>query len=333
MKVEKSMNGSRQITRQLDILRTLQARQYGVRAKELAEEFGVTVRTIQRDLGDLGEAGFPLYNERRGGQHVYWYLMQSKELPSINFPLLEVASLLFLEDMADALEGTPFKDHLHAALRRISLTLPEPALRFLRRAAHMYTPFVRGGKSYVESSQIIEDLNQALLERRVCRVTYQTADSKICKTYPIEPLRLFYFRGGLYLISRVPAYNQLITQAVERIRALELTEERFEVPQDLSVEERLEHSFGVVYEEPFDVKIQFSREQAPYIRERIWHPTQQIEEQEDGSLILSLHAGGRYEIKSWILSYGATARVLEPDWLRDQVAEELRTSLESYQNG
>jgi predicted DNA-binding transcriptional regulator YafY len=326
------MNGSRQITRQLDILRTLQARTYGVRAKKLAEEFGVTVRTIQRDLGDLGEAGFPVYSERRGGQHVYWYLLQSKELPSINFPLLEVASLLFLEDMADALEGTPFKDHLHSALRRISLTLPDPMPRFLRRAAHMYTPFIRGGKSYAESHQIIEDLNQAMLKRTVCQVTYKTVDSPQSKTYPIEPLRLFYFRGGLYLISRVPAYNQLITQAVERIQALELTEETFQIPRDLSVDERLEQSFGATYEKPFDVKIQFSREQAPYVRERIWHPTQQIEEQKDGSSILSFRAGGQYEIKSWILSHGASARVLEPDWLRDQVAEELRTGLESYQN-
>ena len=129
----------------------------------------------------------------------------------------------------------------------------------------------------------------------------------------------------------MPTYNQLITQAVERIQALELTEETFEIPQDLSVEERLEHSFGVIYEDPFDVKVQFSPEQAPYIRERIWHPTQQIEELEDGGIILSLHAGGQYEIKSWILGHGSSARVLEPDWLRDQVVEELRSGLESYQ--
>ena len=258
-------------------------------------------------------------------------MQQTRDLPSINFPFFEVVSLLFLEDLADALEGTPFKDHLHAALRRISLTLPGPTLRFLRRAAHMYAPFVRGQKSYAESSQIIEDLNQAMLQRQVCRVTYLTVGSEKTKTYPIEPLRLFYFRGGLYLISRMAAYNQLITQAVERIQALELTEETFEIPRDLSVEERLEHSFGVIYEDPFDVKVRFSPEQAPYIRERIWHPTQEIEEQEDGSIVLSLHAGGQYEIKSWILSHGASARVLEPDWLRDQIVEELRSGLESYQ--
>ena len=96
-------------------------------------------------------------------------------------------------------------------------------------------------------------------------MTYQTVGSEKAKIYPIEPLRLFYFRGGLYLISRMAAYNQLITQAVERIQALELTEETFEIPRDLSVEERLEHSFGVIYEDPFDVKVRFSPEQAPYI--------------------------------------------------------------------
>ena len=53
----------KQIVRQLDILRELQARRYGVSVRELAEEYNVERRTIQRDLGDLREAGFIL-NEK-----------------------------------------------------------------------------------------------------------------------------------------------------------------------------------------------------------------------------------------------------------------------------
>jgi predicted DNA-binding transcriptional regulator YafY len=325
------MNGTRQVTRQLDILRTLHARHYGVRPTELAGEFGVSERTIQRDLRDLALAGFPLYSERQGGSHVFWHLQVTSDLPALTFPLFELASLLFLEDMAEPLEGTPFKSDLHAALRRIGTSLPSPIRGFMHRVAELYAPFVRGRKSYEGSGPIIEDLNQAMLDHKVCRVTYLAPGRDAPKTYRIEPLRVFYFRGGLYLICRVPAHDQLITQAVDRIKALEVTQDTFEPPQDSAVEERLSHSFGVFYEEPFDVAILFSPAQAPYIRERVWHPSQRIEEREDGSLVLRLHVGGQYELKAWILSHGATAQVLEPEFLRQQVAAELQANLQAYQ--
>ena len=59
-------------------------------------------------------------------------------------------------------------------------------------------------------------------------------------------------------------------------------------------------------------KVRFSAWQARYIKQRTWHPSQEIEELDNGEIILSFQAGGFYEIKSWILSHGADAEVLEP---------------------
>ena len=64
----------KQIVRQLDILRKLQARRYGASARELADEYKVDRRTIQRDLGDLREAGFILNEKRRADQRIYYQL-------------------------------------------------------------------------------------------------------------------------------------------------------------------------------------------------------------------------------------------------------------------
>ena len=58
----------KQNVRQLDILRELQARHYGMSARELADEYNVDRRTIQRDLEDLREAGFILNEKRRADQ-------------------------------------------------------------------------------------------------------------------------------------------------------------------------------------------------------------------------------------------------------------------------
>lgn len=79
-----------------------------------------------------------------------------------------------------------------------------------------------------------------------------------------------------------------------------------------------------------EVKIWFSAEQAKYIKDRQWSKTQTIEERGDGSIILSMTTSGWWDVKSWVLSYGAHARVLEPGDLRSEIVEDLSECLAQY---
>ena len=77
--------------------------------------------------------------------------------------------------------------------------------------------------------------------------------------------------------------------------------------------------------------IRFSREFAPYIRERIWAPNQRLTEDEaDGSLILEMETSGWLDVKRWVMSYGMHAEVLKPQEMRKEMAEELTSSLGRY---
>ena len=82
------MSNTKQIVRQLDILRELAARTYGLTYRELAEEWGVDKRTIQRDLNDLKEVGFIIDEEERERQTKYFTLKNN--LPPLNFPIDEI---------------------------------------------------------------------------------------------------------------------------------------------------------------------------------------------------------------------------------------------------
>ena len=316
----------KQIVRQLDILRTLQAQRYGISAPELAEEYKVSLRTVQRDLGDLREAGFILDQVQREDQHVYYHLQKDTGLP-LNFPVMEVAAMIFAERAGTGLVGTPFGEHLRSAVRRLTQAMPAKMRSFLERAAEAYVPLARGHKPYENAREVLENLHEAMLERRVCLVSYRSPEAETTRHYRIEPLRLLPHRGGLYVISRMPYYDQLITQAVDRFEAVDVTEKRFEPPDHLSIDERVSNAFGIISEEPMDVVVRFTKEQAPYIRERIWHPSQKLEEMGDGRVVLRLRAGGFYEIQSWVLSFGAAAVVLEPEELGEAVREEMRTAL------
>ena len=316
----------KQIVRQLDILRTMQARHYGVSVRELADEYNVDRRTIQRDLEDLREAGFILHETRRDDQRIYYQLQKDAKLP-LNFPIMEIAAMIFAERAGMGLVGTPFGEHLRSAIRRLTQAMPSEMRQFLERAAEAYVPLARGHKPYEDAREILENLHDAILKRHVCWVSYRSPWAESARQYNIEPLRLLPHRGGLYVISRVPYYDQLITQAVDRFESVEVTEKEFKPPDHLSVDEQVSNAFGVSFEEPMDVVVRFTEEQAPYIRERVWHPSQELEELDDGRMVLRLRAGGFYEIKSWVLSFGAAAEVLEPEELRAAVRGEMRAAL------
>ncbi|MBT4140262.1 MAG: transcriptional regulator [Candidatus Latescibacteria bacterium] len=322
------MPNTEQIVRQLDILRTLVARRYGVTLKELAELYDVTQRTISRDLDDLSEAGFPIYPDRRGNKN-YWHLEPYKQMPPLNFPIEEIIALTFIEGMISPLEGPSFKEEFKKTVNRIRTTLPKKAREFLERAGAAYYPHVRRQKSQT-SPEIFEIANKAIADKKICRVTYHAFSTGQTKTYPICPLRFLYYHNGLYLLCLLPGKDSLLTLAAERIQDLEISSEAFEIPSGLSVEDKVGQAFGIIFEDPIDVKIRFSASQVPYIRERIWHPSQEIEELDTGDIVLSFQAGGFFEIKSWIMSYGAQAEVLEPENLRTEVVAELEKNMAIY---
>ena len=125
------MPNTRQIVRQLDILRELVARKHGTTTQELANMFDVVTKTIERDLGDLSAAGFPLYAEKRGRQN-YWNILGDTKLPPLNFPISEIIALTFVAGTASPLEGTPFKEAFAKMFHRLRTRLPEP-MRALSR--------------------------------------------------------------------------------------------------------------------------------------------------------------------------------------------------------
>jgi predicted DNA-binding transcriptional regulator YafY len=76
--------------------------------------------------------------------------------------------------------------------------------------------------------------------------------------------------------------------------------------------------------------VRFAPAWARFVSERTWHPSQRVEARADGSLELALEVAGLSEVKSWVLSFGAGAKVLEPERLRRDVQQELAKALRQY---
>ena len=78
------------------------------------------------------------------------------------------------------------------------------------------------------------------------------------------------------------------------------------------------------------MKIRFSVKVAPYVLERDWHPSQEIETCKDGAIVLALTVNHLLELKRWILSWGKNAVVLKPDYFRTEIEMEIKEMSQNY---
>ncbi len=124
--------------------------------------------------------------------------------------------------------------------------------------------------------------------------------------------------------------GEIRTFAVDRIQQATATPRRFEPDPSFDFEATMASSFGVIAETPVQVRIRFERRWAGYVEERVWHASQVLTPLADGCVELTMQVGGTADLRTWILSFGSGAEVLEPEALRAEVTKELGEALERY---
>lgn len=321
-----------EVIRQWRILRDIESSRLGATINDLAGALGVSTRTIRRDLDALQEAGFPLYDTSVDG-HARWKLEARpfKVLAETGLTLAELSALYLSRTLIECLAGSPFSSDLKGGFDKLVGELTPRMRVFLDRLPGVLTAKDEPKKRREASDQhrIVRALVDATLTHRRAKMTYYSFSSRRVKEYLIEPYRLAYGQGGLYLFAFVPEYVQMRTFAVERIRKLHVLEEHFEAIQTLP-SEAFEHSLGIHTGRPERVEIEFSAGVAPYIKERDWHKSQKIRNQSDGSVVLSLRVCTDWALQSWILSFGPFARVIKPTELAQKILEEIEEAREQY---
>jgi predicted DNA-binding transcriptional regulator YafY len=318
-----------QLARQWRLIQRLARSRYGVGLDELADELECVRRTVYRDLDALMQAGFPLISERRDGRVQYRFLDTFK-LGDVPFTPDEILSLAFGEDLLRTLEGTVFHDSIRSALDKIRASLAPEVGEFLGRLGESFRVLPGPHESYAAMRDAIRVLNDAVLARRTVRMRYRTGSTGREKARELDPYRVWYRAGALYVVGHDHLSDEVRTFAVGRIRAIEATERRFRVPESFDFDARAATSFGVISEPPVRVRIRFDRRWAGWVAERTWHPTQKLEKRAGGALELSMEVGGAAELRSWVLSFGSGAEVLEPASLREEVRKELREAARRY---
>ncbi|MFH1092108.1 MAG: transcriptional regulator [Pseudomonadota bacterium] len=320
-----------QLARQWRLLRHLESSNYGLTAAELAEMEGISPRTAYRDLEALQAAGFPLYNERVEKSNRWAFVDTYKfRVPQL-FTLTELMSLHLYSDLVRMFKGTAFYDSLASLFKKVRATLPPQTLAYLDRTQAVFSVGLKPYKDYGQFREILNQVNLAATKGYRLEIAYQPLRSDKETLRQVDPYKIWFFEGTIYLIGRCHLRGEVRMFVVDRIKMLRVTEEKFESPQDFNFEEFMKNSFKVMQDELYTVRIRISPEWSRWAGEKIWHESQARRKLPDGSLELTFKVAGLDEIRMWVLSLGPQAYVLAPERLRQMVEAGLKDALAQYE--
>jgi predicted DNA-binding transcriptional regulator YafY len=298
--------------------------------KELAQEFGISSRQVRRDLEEIEAEGHPLTASDEPGEKLWQLPLGYKGLPPVALNRYELMSLQLARANLSHLRGTPFLDDLDAVIAKVAAALPAKTANHLERIIKVFMPLQRGTRSYATKNSLLRDLRTALLLQRTVEFTYKKPYTDKPVTYRVDPYELLLYDHGLYIAGYSHQSRSERLFLVDRLRDIRLTEDRFEIPPSYSARDRYGKQFGLIDEPPQEVKIWFSPDVAHLMKERQWHPTQQVKNGKDGSVEVTMHAGGLDEIAWWVLSWGKEAKVLSPPKLVRIIKDCLIKALNRY---
>jgi proteasome accessory factor B len=253
-------------------------------------------------------------------------------LPPTNFTPEEALALLVLCHELGGSAGPPFMAPARSAAVKLESSLPGRLREHLRSFSRTIQIRQQPRNPLTGQESVFETLLRASANHRCVRIRYDSATEQTEICTKLSPYQLLFSRRSWYVIGRSSIHRSVRTFNVGRIRSLELLEDGFEVPRGFSVERYLGNAWHMIPERGPDyrVHLRFSKMVAKNVAEVVWHKTQQIRHNPDGTLDFTATVSGLGEISWWILGYGDQVEVLQPPKLRELIAQRIANMAQIY---
>jgi predicted DNA-binding transcriptional regulator YafY len=315
-------------TRLISIILILQSRGT-LKAGELAEELGVSERTVHRYMAMLDELGIPIYSER--GPYGGFSLVRGYKLPPLIFTPEEATALYLGAALVKEIWGASYHDAVVAATAKLDNVLPEDLLQEVEqtRRGLLVTGWLR--RDYGPWEPLLTELRRCVARRRQVTAVYQSFRQELTRR-TVDPYALALQWGNWYLVGYCHLRGGMRTFRVDRLQQIEPTGQTFEIPAGFSAREYLSR---MVDERPasyYRVTVRFEADVAHLVRERK-EEWQHLAENEDGSVLLTFDASDLAWPCRWVLGYQDRATVLSPPELAVMVCDTARAVAARYLDG
>ena len=326
------LQADQQTVRQWQIVWDMMSRPEGVTIQELVNITGFAERTVRRDLSSLQRAGLPVEETVSAHGRKHWRIREWKIDLALNF---EEAGGLYLATrlLSSQVRGTLFSNAALRAFRKLESILTRGVRKFLDNWMQKVHITEAGISDYGLRQELIDQVSQAVEDRKITILIYQSPRSTEPVEYESYPLGLVLHRGSAYVEAWLPKSKKVQTFKLDRLQSCHVTAMQFSLPDGVDIARDLKSSFGLFRGDgpPKKVLLRFTgAEVTQYVIEKNWPTEVQKARQRDGSVLLELSVTAMEEVQSWTQSFGPSVEVLEPKELRDRVQQAAQRVVEMY---
>ena len=275
-------------------------------AKELADRFEVSTRTIYRDIETLSTANIPIYASKGkdGGIGLLDEYVLNKTILSEE----EQNQILFALQGMKKVKGQDEKD----ILERLSILFNKKINDWIK------IDFSNWGNVQEERFDIIKS---AILNKQLIGFTYYNSNGEESKRI-VEPLQIWFKDKSWYLVSYCKLKQDYRIFKIARIKDVKMLQEHFEreLPKE---EENEKHNFKII-----ELELEINKAMTYRVYDEF--ESKEITKKEDGNFIVKVKYPENEWIYGYILSFGEYAKVLNPGYAKNRIKDKLQRTLKNY---
>lgn len=284
-----------------------------VRARELADRFGVTVRTIQRDMVSLQEAGIPIVTIQ--GPSGGYGIMSTWKLDS---QLITIDNLFYMLTALGSIKDALPDRGLEETFEKVQTLMPADSRReYDKRRQKLYVDFrmLAGMKG---NNRVFDIINRAVEQSRLLKIDY--VDTKLERSArTVEPMTLVFRWRSWYLYAYCLLRKDYRLFRISRIENPVLLNRIFE-RREQSVEDYLEVLDRSGPFNGIDMVLKFDKRLASVVKDMFFDGTSEM--CDDGGYLVHTTMPEDGWLNGFLLSFGTFVEVLEPARLRRIIGSE-----------
>lgn len=279
-----------------------------ITAKELADRFEVSTRTIYRDIETLSGANIPIYASKGkdGGIGLLDEYILNKAILSEE----EQNQILFALQGMKKVRGQEEKD----VLEKLSILFNKKIDDWIR------IDFSNWGKDSRQEERF-DMIKYAILNKQRIQFTYYNSNGEESRRV-VEPLQIWFKDKSWYLISYCKLKKDYRIFKISRIDKIKILEERFE--RDLPIEEEHQkYNFKII-----ELELEINKNMTYRVYDEFDY--KEIKKKENGNFIVRVKYPENEWVYDYILSFGEYAKVLNPSDVKNKIKEKLQKNLKNY---
>lgn len=298
-----------------------------VKASEIAERFGISLRTVYRDIRALEQSGVPVGAEAGVG----YFLMDNYKLPPVMFTREEASALLFGEKLVEKMSDDFMKKEFCSALFKIKAIL-KPEEKDRLEKLHDRIAVLNFTASNENFNQLyLSEIQQALVSKQVLEIDYQAGYGAPAAKRCIEPIGLCNYSSRWHLFGWCRLRGEYRDFRLDRILGLKVCDENFKGKQHITMDEFI-RQLNVIGDKA-NISLLVPANRINLIADsKYWYGFTEEEKIDDRTSRLHFSNNELRGFATWILSSGSYAKVEKPEELSLILDQFISGIIENYRS-